>query len=62
MTESLIREYYELLGGNEEQQRRAWDLKRAHFPWALYRYRSVARLGRCLEELRGNYLFLSISG
>jgi len=58
--ESWIDSYFESLKANTEAaQREALALKRENFPTALYRYRSLERLGRCLEELRDGYVFLN---
>jgi hypothetical protein len=62
--ESWISRYYELLEKADSQtgQSETLALKRANFPEALYRYRSLERLAYCLEELRDGYVFLNNPG
>jgi len=59
--ESWIDSYFESLikADTETGQSEALALKRANFPEALYRYRSLERLAYCLEELRDGYVFLN---
>jgi hypothetical protein len=54
--------YFECLANVENVeggQREALVLKRSNFPKALYRYRSLRRLAKTLEELRDGYVFLN---
>ena len=59
--ESWIDSYFESLikADTETGQSEALALKRANFPEALYRFRSLERLAYALEELRDGYIFVS---
>jgi hypothetical protein len=62
--ENWIDSYFESFSKADPDsgQSPALDLKRANFPRALYRYRSLESLGYRLDELRNGYVFLNNPG